>query len=74
MIGVKLTILGIVLLVLIIIITRLGVAISSISTQLKIACKKYPTWFNVLSYIIITLFILDIIGIIYSIIWLLFLK
>ena len=74
MLGVKLTILGIVLLILMWFILRGIVRSSSRITQFKIATKKTPTWFNAMSYIIAALFILDIVGIIYSVIWLLFLK
>ena len=74
MLGVKLTILGTVLFIFIVFILKIAVAASSTKTKMCIAFNDYPMWFDVMSCIAMVLFVLDAIGLVYSTIWLLFLK
>lgn len=74
MFGVKLTVLGVVLLIITVVIFKITVSASSYTTKVKIALNVFPKWFHIFSFIIFGIGVLDIIGIIYSVIWLLFFK
>lgn len=74
MLGIKLTILGIVLLLVICFITKVCVMCSSLKTKLNIRCGKGPLWSNLLCALIVIFGVADLCGLIYSAIWLLFFK
>ena len=74
MIVVKLTFLGIILLSISLIVGRILVMASSTKTKLKIALHNPPTWALVMSFIWIVLGIFDIVGIVYSTVWFLFIR
>ena len=74
MFGVKLTVLGVVLLIITVVIFKITVNASGYATKCRIMINDFPKWFNVFSFILFGIGVLDIIGIIYSVIWLLFFK
>lgn len=74
MLGIKLTILGIVLLLVTCLITKVCVMCSSLKTKLNIQCGKGPWWSNLLGALIVIFGVTDLCGLIYSAIWLLFFK
>lgn len=74
MIGVKLTILGIVLLAIFILITNLLLEMGGTAVKLRVALHDPPMWCCLLGNIILFLGIADITGIIYSVVWFLFIK
>ena len=74
MIIVKLTFLGIILLSISLIVGRILIMASSIKTKLKIASHNPPAWALVMSFIWIVLGIFDIVGIVYSTVWFLFIR
>ena len=74
MLGIKLTILGIVLLLVICFITKVSIMCSSLKTKLSIQCGKGPWWSNMLGALIVIFGVADLCGLIYSAIWLLFFK
>lgn len=74
MLGIRLTILGIVLLLVISFITKVCVMCSSLKTKLSIQCDKGPWWSNMLGALIVIFGVADICGLIYSAIWLLFFR
>ena len=74
MLGIKLTILGIVLLLVICFTTKVCVMCSSLKTKLNIQFGKGPWWSNLLGALIVILGVADLCGLIYSAIWLLFFK
>ena len=74
MLGIKLTILGIVLLLVICFVTKVCVMCSSVKTKLSIHCGKGPWWSNLLGALIMIFGFADLCGLIYSVIWLLFFR
>lgn len=74
MLIVKLTILGIVLLVMMIIFINIAVSMCDNKTKLEISFGKFPKWYTACCTIVALLFIFDIIGMISSIIYLLFVR
>ena len=74
MLGIKLTILGIVLLLMIRLITKVCVMCSSFKTKLNIRYGKGPWWSNLLGALIVIFGVADLCGLIYSAIWLLFFR
>ena len=74
MLGIKLTILGIVLLLVTCLITKVCFMCSSVKTKLTIQCNKGPWWSNLLGALIVIFGVADICGLIYSAIWLLFFR
>ena len=74
MLGIKLTILGIVLLLVMCFITKVSIICSSLKTKLSIQCGKGPWWSNLLGALIVIFGVADLCGLIYSAIWLLFFR
>ena len=74
MICVKLTFLGIILLSILVIVGRILVMASSTETTLNIALHNPPAWALVISFSWIVLGIFDIVGIVYSAVWFLFIR
>lgn len=74
MLGIKLTILGIVLLLVICFITKVCIMCSSVKTKLNIHYGKGPWWANLLGALIVIFGVADLCGLIYSAIWLLFFR
>ena len=74
MLGIKLTILGIVLLLMTCLITKVSIMCSCVKTKFYIKCGKGPWWSNLLGALIVIFGVTDLCGLIYSVIWLLFFK
>ena len=74
MLGIKLTILGIVLLLVTSFITKVCIVCSSVKTKFNIRCGKGPWWSNLLCALIVIFGVADLCGLIYSAIWLLFFR
>ena len=74
MLGIKLTILGIVLLLVTCLITKVCAMCSSLKTKLNIQYGKGTWWSNLLGALIIIFGFADLCGLIYSAIWLLFFR
>ena len=74
MLGIKLTILGIVLLLVTCLITKVCFMCSSLKTKLNIQHSKGPWWSNLLGVLIVIFGLADLCGLIYSVIWLLFFR
>lgn len=75
MLGVKLTVLGIVVLLMLIFITRFSVNLMSEVDKMKLGLLNIgPNWYNVLCILIGFLAAADIIGLLYSVVWLLFFR
>ena len=74
MLGIKLTILGIMLLLVACFIAKVCVMCSSLKTKLAIQCNKGPWWSNLLGALIIIFGFADLCGLIYSAIWTIFFR
>lgn len=75
MLGVKLTVLGIIVLLVFIFIMRMAVGAMDITDQMRLALlDKGPKWYETAKYIGALLLLLDIIGVLYSVVWLLFFR
>ena len=74
MLGVKLTVLGIVLFLVICFVTKLILGCSSMKTKLNIYYGKGLWWSNLLGDLIVIFGVADLCGLIYSAVWLLFLR
>lgn len=70
----KLTILGIVLLAISWFIFQILIWGCDLTTIEEISAHIYPTWFKVLAYTITILFVIDILGVVSTLIWLLFFR
>lgn len=68
----KLTLLGIVLLAISWLLFQTLISNCDLTTKVGISVHVYPMWFKILTYIIIFLFVADILGVISTVIWLLF--
>ena len=74
MLGIKLTILGIVLLLVTCLISKVCVVCSSLKTKLNIQYGEGTWWSNMLGALIVIFGVADLCGLIYSAIWLLFFR
>lgn len=75
MFGVKLTILGLVLFIVLLFFFRVGVRMMTPEEKVEYMLhKKLPKWLDKLGNIVVALLFLDIIGVIWTVIYILFLR
>lgn len=74
MICIKLTVLSLVLTLIYFFVVRIMVVCSGRKTQMNILLNKPPKWFMIMVAFLMIMILMDVVGIICSTIWLLFLR